>query len=59
MPSTAGVVSLADLQVLSKALGVTGQDHDRRKGLTPHVTRAPLGRKSVLDNERSGPGNRP
>ena len=31
----AGVVSSNDLQVLSKALGVEGQDHDRQGG-RPH-----------------------
>ena len=53
------MVSTADLQVLSKALGVKGQDHDRRKGSTPPVTPAPSGRRSVLDNNKFGPGNRP
>ena len=57
-PKEAGVVSLADLKVLSKALGVKGQEHDRRKGSTPPVTPTPQGRSSVLDNEKFGPGNR-
>ena len=30
-PKEAGVVPAADLQVLSKTLGVKGQDHDRQK----------------------------
>ena len=55
----AGTVSSSDLQVFSKALGVEGQDHDRQKGSTPSVTPAPLGRRSVLDNDHFGPGNRP
>ena len=50
-PKEAGVVSSADLQVLSKALGVTGQDYERRKGSAPPVTPAPS-RRSVLDNEK-------
>ena len=58
-PQEAGVVPTADLQVLSKALGVESQDHDKRKGLTPSVTPAPPGRRSVLDNDKFGPGNRP
>ena len=58
-PQEAGMISAADLQVLSKALGVEGQDHDRRKGSAPPVTPAPPGRRSVLDNEKFGPGNRP
>ena len=58
-PQTAGVIPATDLQVLSKALGVERQDHDRRKGSTPPVTPAPLGRRSVLDNDKFGPGNRP
>ena len=58
-PKEAGVVSSNDLQVLSKALGVEGQDHDKQKGLTPSVTPAPSGRRSVLDNDIFGHGNRP
>ena len=58
-PKRAGVVSSADLQVLSKTLGVECQDHDRRKGSNPSVTPAPPGRRSVLDNDKFGPGNRP
>ena len=58
-PKEAGVVSSADLQVLSKALGVTGQDHNRWKGLTPTVAPAPPGRRSVLGDAKFGPGNRP
>ena len=51
-PKEAGVVSSADLQVLSKALGVKGQDHDRQKRSTPPVTPASPGRRSVLDNKK-------
>ena len=58
-PKEAGVVSLNDLQVLSKALGVEGQNHDRQKGSIPPVIPAPPGRRSVLDNDKFGPGNRP
>ena len=58
-PKEAGVVSPNDLQVLLKVLGVDGQDHDRRKGLIPPVTPAPPGRRSVLDNDNFGSGNRP
>ena len=58
-PKEAGIVSSADLQVLSKALGAKGQDHDRQKGSTPPVTHAPPGLKNVLDNDKFGPGNRP
>ena len=57
-PKEAGVVSSANLQVLSKALGVEDQDHDRQKGSTPPVNPSPPGRRSVLDNEKCGPGNR-
>ena len=39
----AGVVSSADLQVLSKALGVAGKNSDRRKESIPLVTPAPPG----------------
>ena len=42
-PKEARVVSSADLQVLSKALEVKGQDHDRQKGSTLPVTSAPPG----------------
>ena len=58
-PKEAGVVPSTDLQVLSKALGVESQDHDRGKGSTLSVTPAPPGRRGVLDNDRFGPGNRP
>ena len=58
-PKKAGVVSSSDLQVLSKALGVSGQNHDRQEGSTPSVTPVPPGRRSVLDNNKFGPGNRP
>ena len=58
-PKEDWVVSSADLQVLSKTLGVEGQDHDRQGGSTPPVTPAPLGRRSVLDNDKFGAGNRP
>ena len=51
-PKEAGVVSSADLQ------GVKGQNHNRQKGSTPPVTPAPPGRRSVLDNDEFGPGNR-
>ena len=33
-PKEAGVVSSSNLQVLSKALGVEGQNHDRQEGST-------------------------
>ena len=58
-PKKAGVVSSSDLQVLSKALGVDSQNHDRQDGSTPPVTPVPLGRRSVLDDNKFGPGNRP
>ena len=58
-PEEAGMMSSADLQVLSKALGVKGQDHDRQKGSTPPMTPAPPGRMSVLNNAKFRPGNRP
>ena len=58
-PKKAGVVSSGDLQVLSKALGVSGQNHDRQEGSTPPVTPVPPGRRSVLDDNKFGPGNRP
>ena len=58
-PKRAGVVSSADLQVLSKTLGVECQDHDRRKGSNPSVTPAPPGRRSVLGDDKFGPGNMP
>ena len=58
-PNEAGVVSSSDLQVLSTALGIEGQDRDRQEGSTPPVTPAPPGRRSVLDNGKFGPGNRP
>ena len=50
-----------DLQLLAKALGMQGQDQDRQKGSAPSVTPAPAqsGRRSVLDNMKCGPGNRP
>ena len=54
-PKEAGVVSSTNLQVLSKALGVKGQDHDRQKGLTPSATPAPPEQRSVLDNDNFGP----
>ena len=50
------MVPSADLQVLAKALGVKGQDHEES---TPPVTPVPRGQRSVLDNEKFGPGNRP
>ena len=55
-PGEAGVVPSADLQVLAKALGVKGGDHEES---TPTVTPAQPGRRSVLDNEKFEPGNRP
>ena len=58
-PKEAGAVSSNDLQVLSKALGVEGQDHDRWNGSAPPVTPAPPGQRSLLDNDKFGPGNRP
>ena len=58
-PKEAGIVSPANLQVLSKVPGVESQDHDRQKGSTPSVTPALPGRRSVLDNDKFGPGNRP
>ena len=58
-PKEAGVVPLTDLQVLAKALGVKGKDHDRQKGSTPPMIPTPVGRRSVLDNMKFGPGNRP
>ena len=55
-PKEAGVVPSVDLQVLAKALGVKGKDHEES---TPTVTPAQPGRRSVLDNEKFGSGNRP
>ena len=45
-PKEAGVVPLADLQMLAKALAVKGQDHEES---TPSVTPAQSGRRSALD----------
>ena len=45
--------------MLVKALEVQGQHHDRHDGTTPLVTPALSGRRSVLDNMKFGPGNRP
>ena len=47
-PREAGAVSSTDLQVLSKALGVESQDHDRRKKSTPSMTPPQPGQRSVL-----------
>ena len=58
-PKEAGVVPSEDLKVLAKALGVPSQDHDRQKGSIPPMTLAQSGRRSVLDNMKFGPGNRP
>ena len=58
-PKEAGMVPSADLQVLAKTLGVKGQDHGRQEGSTPPMTPAPSGRRSVLYNDKFGPGNRP
>ena len=55
-PKEVGVVPSADLQVLANALGVKGKTHEES---TPTVTPAQLGRRSVLNNEKFGPGNRP
>ena len=55
----AGVVSVRDLQVLSKALGIEKQNHTKQGGSTPPVTPVPPGRRSVLDNNKFGPGIRP
>ena len=55
-PKEARVVPPADLQVLAKALGVKGEEHEES---TPTVTPARPGRRSVLDDEKIGSGNRP
>ena len=55
-PKEVGVVPSADLQVLANALGVKGKTHEES---TPTVTPVQPGRRSVLDNEKFGPGNRP
>ena len=54
-PKKAGMVPSADLQVLAKALGVKGQDHEES---IPPVTPAQSGQRSVLDNMKFGLGNR-
>ena len=55
----AGVIPSEDLKVLTKALGVEEQDQDDPKVSTPPMTPAKVGRRSVLDNMKFGPGNRP
>ena len=45
--------------MLSKALGVEGQNYDRQEGSTPPLIFVPPGRRSVLDDNKFGPGNRP
>ena len=45
--------------MLAKALGVEEQDQDDPKMSTPPKTPAKVGRRSVLDNMKFGPGNRP
>ena len=53
------MVHSADLQVLAKAIGIESQDHDRQKESTLPVTPAQSGRRSVLNNMKFGPKNRP
>ena len=53
------MVPVDDLQVLAKALEVSGQDHDRQKGSTRIMTPTQLGQRSVLNNMKFGPENRP
>ena len=58
-PKEAEVVPSEDLEVLAKALGVQGPDHNRQKGSTPPVTPVQSGGRSVLDSMKFGPENRP
>ena len=43
----------------AKVMGVESQDQEGTKVSTPPVTPAKVGRRSVLDNMKYGPGNRP
>ena len=58
-PKKAGVVPSNDLQVLADAMGVQTKDREGTVESTPQMTPAPVGRRSVLDNMKHGPGNRP
>ena len=51
------MVPQEDLKVLVKAMGMINQKDDP-KSLTPPVTPATVGRRSVLDSMKFGPGNR-
>ena len=54
----AGVVPSTDLKVLAKAMGLKNQGNDPKVSSSP-VTPAMVGRRSVLDDMKFGPGNRP
>ena len=58
-PKKAGVVPSNDLQVLADAMGVQTKDREGTVESTPQMTPTPVGRRSVLDNMKYGPGNRP
>ena len=48
-----------NLKVLAKAIRVDDQGAELPKESTPPSTRVKMGRRSVLDGKRYGPGNRP
>ena len=58
-PEKAGVVSPEDLKVLAKVMGVDNKGTELPKESTPPSTTVKVGRRSVLDGKRYGPGNRP
>ena len=52
-----GVIPKSDVEVLRRANGIPGRDPPRKS--TPQVSKAPAGRRSVLDWVKYGPGPRP
>ena len=55
-PEKTGVVPPEDLKVLAKAIGVDNKGMKLPKESTPSSTTAKVGRRSVLDGKRYGPG---